>query len=74
MTSPIPPICLSCARYTSALRCEAYPDGIPEAIVHSEHDHRLPYEGDHGLRYVRDETKTSEFTLPENIFGKEPKR
>jgi len=35
----------------ATLRCEAYPDGIPEAIVMNEVDHRAPQPGDRGLRY-----------------------
>jgi hypothetical protein len=32
-------------------RCTAFPDGIPEAILHSEVDHRQPFEGDHGIQF-----------------------
>ena len=31
--------------------CKAYPDGIPDAILLSKHDHRKPYPGDNGIRY-----------------------
>jgi hypothetical protein len=35
------------------LTCEAFPDGegIPEAILLFEHDHRKPYDGDHGILF-----------------------
>jgi hypothetical protein len=31
--------------------CGAFPDGIPEPILYSRHDHREPYPGDHGIRW-----------------------
>lgn len=55
MTTMLPPMCLSCARFHkdmgSGLRCDAYPDGIPDGIIDSERDHRVPQPGDHGLQY-----------------------
>jgi hypothetical protein len=34
------------------LTCEAYPDGIPDAITANYVSHTRPHEGDHGLRFV----------------------
>ena len=55
MTTPSPPICLDCTHFhednEEALTCDAFPDGIPDAIIFSEHDHREPYERDNGIRF-----------------------
>lgn len=33
------------------LACDAFPKGIPYQISAGEHDHRLPFKGDRGVRY-----------------------
>jgi hypothetical protein len=33
------------------LACRAFPRGIPDKISAGEHDHRLPFKGDRGVRY-----------------------
>lgn len=33
-------------------RCDAFPDGIPDAIYQDGFDHRRAYPGDHGIRYA----------------------
>ena len=43
--------CVSCQRKTRGPVCEAYPDGIPEAILHRTVDHKSLFPGDHGLTY-----------------------
>ena len=48
--------CLTCARKSPfGPSCAAFPRGIPLAILTGENDHRLPVEGDQGLRYVKEE-------------------
>ena len=32
-------------------RCDAFPQGIPDEILLSEHDHKEPFKGDHGIRF-----------------------
>lgn len=40
-----------CKHNEAAGTCAAFPDGIPDAIFFGEHDHRLPYPGDRGIRW-----------------------
>ncbi|GAB4514035.1 MAG: hypothetical protein Kow0047_25760 [Anaerolineae bacterium] len=49
MTTGPAPICLYCTHYRGELRCDAFPTGIPDAIIFSEHDHRKPFPGDQGI-------------------------
>ena len=68
MTTGPAPMCMSCKRLSDAgLTCEAFPDGIPDAILFSEHDHREPFKGDHGLLYERRPGMPS-LMYPEEIF------
>ena len=56
MTLPIVQ-CASCQHFHRDRRdgtfCDAFPDGdgIPQAIIIGDHDHREPYPGDHGIRF-----------------------
>lgn len=34
--------------------CMAFPDGIPEEIISGNFDHTAEYDGDRGLRYIKD--------------------
>ena len=43
--------CIQCVHYRLDLKCDAFPDGIPEPIILGEHDHHEPYPGDHGIRW-----------------------
>ena len=43
--------CWRCRHYQGQLECEAFPRGIPGAILDGEHDHTGAYRGDHGVRY-----------------------
>jgi len=57
MTTYDVPMCLWCRHFhrdddATALTCDAFPDRIPDAILKSTVDHRRPYLGDHGIRFV----------------------
>lgn len=47
-------ICRACLRLRSDGTCEAFPDGIPPRIAHLHFDHRLPFPGDGGVRFLPD--------------------
>jgi hypothetical protein len=44
--------CGVCVFYRKDLKCEAFPDGIPESILTGQVDHSKPYEGDGGKRFT----------------------
>jgi hypothetical protein len=46
--------CRTC-KYNKGLKCKAFPDGIPHAIISSEIGHDNPIDGDHGIVYQKDE-------------------
>ena len=47
------PQCTGCRRYHDDGTCDAFPDGIPHEIVTGLWDHRKPFPGDRGLRFVQ---------------------
>lgn len=58
VTSISMPICTWCIHRTpeadtaTATVCRAFPEGIPDAILYGEDEHRSPRPGDHGLRFT----------------------
>jgi hypothetical protein len=73
MTTVLMPICMECARRKKdeyGFKCEAYPGGIPFAIIESSVDHRKPYKGDHGLQFIPEyPDKVGEYTRNPLLTG-----
>lgn len=53
----------------SGLACDAFPGGIPLAVLSTRFDHRQPIEGDHGIRFEANEGEVH--PVPERL-GFEP--
>lgn len=49
--------CDACARlnprasFTEPFTCDAFPQGIPDAVYGNQRDHRQPIQGDGGIRF-----------------------
>jgi hypothetical protein len=43
--------CEFCKHLGEDWTCAAFPQEIPAAILHGEHDHRQPFPGDQGIRF-----------------------
>jgi hypothetical protein len=55
------PPCATCSRFRTdgdGFTCDAFPRGIPAAILRGENDHTSAYPGDNGLTYISDEPWT----------------
>jgi hypothetical protein len=44
--------CVYCRHWIPGGTCAAFPEGIPQAILENEIDHREPVLGDHGVRFA----------------------
>ncbi len=70
------PICSACARLRPrddgpGLVCDAFPDGIPDAIYEGGFDHREAFPGDHGVRFILDSTEVDALAAYE-AWGSSP--
>lgn len=45
------PACMRCKHLRPRQTCDAFPGGIPDAILAGRDDHRKPSPGDHGIRF-----------------------
>lgn len=51
---------------SAPLTCSAFPDGILQAIIDNETDHRKPVKGDNGLQFVPDSPQGERYA--ESVF------
>lgn len=55
MTIGAAPLCVLCKHFTpdgEGFTCAAFPGGIPESIISSKVDHRVPVGGDGGIVFA----------------------
>jgi len=62
--------CPFCKHYRGALRCAAFPDGIPVSVLRGEVDHAAEVEGDGGIRFEEGEpTLDDSLVVPDALPG-----
>jgi hypothetical protein len=68
MSIGLAPICSVCTHYLggAGLPCDAFPSGIPDAILSGKVDHRKPVLGDKGIQF--EQNPDSDF-VPAEIDG-----
>ena len=68
-------LCWACTRLRSdadkGAVCAAFPDGIPTQIIDGGFDHRRPFPGDGGMRFVRDPDQPLPPDYPESVEEQE---
>jgi len=66
------PMCLVCLRFNreswaDGFTCAAFPEGIPADIFGEYADHRLPYAGDHGIRFEAKDAAGADYV--DELYG-----
>ncbi|HOW75414.1 MAG TPA: hypothetical protein PK959_05710 [Candidatus Competibacteraceae bacterium] len=66
--------CSMCIHYQADRRCQAFPEGIPQALWTGEHLHRDSYPGDGGIRYQPKQIASPilEDIFPEAVVDQSP--
>lgn len=53
--------CIDCRhKHRTGPTCAAFPQGIPDAILRNQHDHRQPYAGDGGVTFAPEDDDAEE--------------
>ena len=52
--------CINCAHYNGSRKCDAFPEGIPQAVFDDVVDHGVHIPGDNGLRFQEKNQMTAE--------------
>lgn len=60
-------ICVNRYNNLKGAKCEAYPDGIPDALYSMAHFHTKPFKGDNGIKFELDENSSYKAYLPQII-------
>lgn len=47
----LPEQCAKCRFYSHGIKCRAFPEGIPKAILTGRHNHTRPYPNDRGFQF-----------------------
>jgi hypothetical protein len=72
MTTMVQPICMMCKHFRReepGLRCDAFPDGIPDDIFYSRADHTKPMDDDSGIRFEQDpKMPTMDYEFYKTLF------
>ena len=64
-------MCGVCRRFDAALwTCDAYPEGVPNALILAGADHRLPLPGDSGLTFQPNDEGAVEYV--NLVYGEVP--
>jgi hypothetical protein len=83
MTTNLMPMCGYCVhlhtkpgsrRALIPWRCDAFPDGIPAAIIGNEADHRQSVEGDHGIHFEPESARGAAYAAMIFDGGPVPRR
>jgi len=65
MTLLATPLCTLCKHFRQTVfplaTCDAYPHGIPPAILSWEHDRRMPFPGDNGILFEPRDEEAEQF-------------
>lgn len=62
--------CWGCTHARPGRTCDAFPEGIPEALWKSYRGHRTPYPGDNGIQFQQIPPPTEPVEIPDFLRKK----